>query len=166
MAINHNNSSPGKGEGGAQRRVGVDRFDHTPAKTARARTLRKNMTPAEAKLWSHLRNSNMHGVDFRRQHPMGACVLDFYCSPAKLAVEVDGSQHNEDAHSKRDQIRDAWFATKGIRTLRFWNNDVLTNIANVLDTIWFAIEETRPTPSTPTPTLPLTGGGSFGEVDR
>jgi very-short-patch-repair endonuclease len=156
-------TSPGKGEVGAQRRVGVARFNNTREKTATARKLRKAMTPAEGKLWSHLRNNNMHGLAFRRQHPMGAYVLDFYCAQAKLAVEVDGCQHNDEDHIEHDKIRDAWFADKAIRTLRFWNHDVLTNIENVLDTIWFAIEETHPTPSTPTPTLPLSGGGSKPE---
>ena len=145
--------------------MSVRRFDRTPSKTAQARTLRKSMTTAEGKLWSHLRNNNMHGLAFRRQHPMGSYVLDFYCAQAKLAVEVDGGQHNEETHCKRDQIRDAWFAAKGIRTLRFWNHDVLTDTENVLDRIWFAIEEFESVPSIPTPTLPLSGGGSSGEIN-
>lgn len=107
----------------------------------------------------------MHGLAFRRQHPMGSYVLDFYCAQAKLAVEVDGGQHNDEAHGMRDQIRDAWFAGKGIRTLRFWNHDVLTDMGNVLDRIWFAIEEFESVPSIPTPTLPLSGGGSSGEIN-
>jgi len=154
-------SSPGKGEVGAQRRVGGSRFARTAVKTARARKLRVAQTPAEAKLWGRLRNSAVHGTAFRRQHPMGEYILDFYSSSAKLAIEVDGGQHNEDEHARRDQSRDQWLAANGIRTLRFWNTDVMSNIESVLATIWHAIDET-----TPTPTLSLIGGGSSEEVGR
>jgi very-short-patch-repair endonuclease len=156
-------TSPSKGEVGAQRRVGVDRFDRTLAKTARARALRRAMTPAEAKLWSHLRNSNMRGVAFRRQHPIGDFVLDFYCSPARLAVEVDGGQHGHAEYAARDQRRDAWFEARGIATLRFWNDDVLRAIDGVLETIWRAVDRRIDRP-TPTPTLPLAGGGGSSEL--
>jgi len=153
-------SSPGKGEVGAKRRVGVTRFDRTPAKTRRARKLRVEQTPAEAKLWARLRNGAVEGVAFRRQHPIGDYVLDFYAPSVRLAVELDGSQHNEIAHRGRDQRRDAWLAEKGIRTLRFWNLDVLKDIEVVMDTIWNAVNE-----ATPTPTLPLAGGGRSRESD-
>jgi very-short-patch-repair endonuclease len=158
MALNQM-SSPEKGEGGAKRRVGVNRFDHTRAKTARARTLRKDATPAETKLWSHLRNGNMHGVSFRRQHPVGSYVLDFFCSAAMLAIELDGGQHSDAPNAERDAFRDTWFAQKGIKTIRFWNHQVLTDIDNVLDHIWFAVDERVRGRSTPTPALPLSGGG-------
>ncbi len=148
-------SSPGKGEVGAKRRVGVSRFDRTPNKTKTARKLRVEQTPAEAKLWSRLRKSAVEGIAFRRQHPIGDYVLDFYAPSVRLAVELDGSQHNDTTHQARDQRRDTWFAEKGIRTLRFWNLDVLKDIETVLDTIWSAVSE-----ATPTPTLPLAGGGS------
>lgn len=147
-------SSPGKGEVGAKRREGVSRFDRTPTKTRRARKLRVEQTPAEAKLWSLLRNSAVHGIAFRRQHPVGDFVLDFYAPAVRLAIELDGSQHNEDAAQARDRARGIWFAQKGIRTLRFWNVEVLKDIDTVLATIWQAIDD-----ATPTPTLPLTGGG-------
>ncbi len=130
-------SSPSKGEG----RVGVDhaeqdRFDRTPLKTKRARELRQAMTPAEAKLWSRIRNNQLEGLGFRRQHPMSKYILDFYCASLKLAVELDGGQHNEPANIARDKTRDVWFASKGIETLRMWNNDVLTNIMSSVETVW------------------------------
>ncbi|MBL8906432.1 MAG: endonuclease domain-containing protein [Rhizobiales bacterium] len=150
-------TSPGKGEVGAQRRVGVSRFDRTPAKTKRARRLRAEQTPAEAKLWSRLRNGAVEGVAFRRQHPIGDYVLDFYAPAIRLAIELDGSQHNEDDAQVRDKARDLWLARKGIRTLRFWNLEVLKDIEVVMDTIWSAVSE-----ATPTPALPLAGGGSDG----
>jgi len=61
---------------------------------SRARYLRKNATPAEQKLWRHLRNREIAGYKFRRQHPVGPYVLDFYCPAARLAIEVDGSGHS------------------------------------------------------------------------
>ena len=152
-------SSPGKGEVGAKRRVGVSRFDRTRQKTQHARELREAQTPAEAKLWSRLRNGAVHGVAFRRQHPIGDFILDFYAPAIRLAVELDGSQHNEDDAQVRDRARDLWLAQKGIRTLRFWNVEVLKDIETVLATIWHGVDEV-----TPTPTLPLAGGGSVDDA--
>ena len=162
----------------------MPRFDHTRAKTARARDLRSSMTDAEARLWSCLRRSEMHGVAFRRQ-PMGSYVLDFFSPSAKLAIEVDGGQHNENSHARRDAERDQWFAARGIRTLRFWNIDIFRNLEGVLETIWQAVDSTSPSKAevgaqrregvesilqmsqsidrTPSPTLPLSGGGEKTE---
>jgi len=72
------------------------------------------MTPPEARLWQALRDRNLDGLKFRRQHPLGVYVLDFYCVEARLAVEVDGMDHDL-AHDER---RDQWVATQGVRTLR------------------------------------------------
>ena len=95
MSVRHavQDTSPRKGEVGAQRRVGVDkRFDRTPLMTAKARRLRLAMTDAERKLWSGLRKDQL-GVAFRRQHPIGKYVLDFYCASLGLVIELDGGQH-------------------------------------------------------------------------
>ncbi len=80
------------------------------------------MTEAEKKLWSHLRNKQLHGFHFRKQCPIGPYTADFACLEGKLIVEVDGGQHNESA---TDAARDAWFVEHGYRTLRFWNTDIL-----------------------------------------
>lgn len=80
------------------------------------------MTEAEKKLWSHLRNKQLHGFHFRKQCPIGPYIADFACLEAKLIVEVDGGQHSESAS---DAARDAWFAQNGYRTMRFWNTDIL-----------------------------------------
>ena len=80
------------------------------------------MTAAEQKLWSHLRQKQLHGFHFRKQCPIGPYIADFACLDAKLIVEVDGGQHNESA---RDAAREAWFDAHGYRTLRFWNTDIL-----------------------------------------
>ena len=71
----------------------MPRFDHTPAKAARARQLRRGSTRPELKLWLCLRGAQLSGHSFRRQHPVGPYILDFYCASAKLAVELDGDQH-------------------------------------------------------------------------
>ena len=83
----------------------------------RARSLRRRMTPPEARLWVALRRKTQ-GLRFRRQHPIGPCVLDFYCDAAKLCVEVDGQTHWIGDAQARDAERDAWLALRGIRTLR------------------------------------------------
>ena len=97
-----------------------------------ARRLRQNMTDAERKLWRALRDRQLDDVKFRRQHPLGRYVLDFFCEEHKLAVEVDGGQH---ADSTEDKARTAWLQAHGCRALRFWNNDVLGNLPGVLETI-------------------------------
>jgi very-short-patch-repair endonuclease len=83
-----------------------------------ARRLRREMSPAEARLWSALRRRAADGLRFRRQHPIGPYVLDFYCDSARLAVEVDGYAHATGDRPGRDERRDGWLAVRGIRTLR------------------------------------------------
>ena len=76
------------------------------------------MTQPEARLWQVLR-TRPDGFKFRKQHPIGAFSLDFYCPAAKLAIEVDGAAHDMGDNPRRDAERDAWVAARGIRTLRF-----------------------------------------------
>ncbi len=83
------------------------------------------MTLPEVVLWAALRRERVDGLRFRRQHPVGPFVLDFYCAEARLAVEVDGSAHDGPTASARDAERDAWLAARGIRTLRLLATDVL-----------------------------------------
>jgi len=97
-----------------------------------ARKLRRDMTPAEKKLWAALRARRFAAYKFRRQVPVGPYVADFMCFEARLIVEVDGSQHVESAH---DVERDAWLASQGFLVKRFWNGDVLSRLDSVLDTI-------------------------------
>ncbi len=168
MMAPSNMTSPRKGEVGPQARVGIDRrFDRTQAKTKRAQTLRRDMTEVERKLWSALRGKQMAGVSFRRQHPVGNYVLDFYCPSVKLAIELNGGQHGFDGQARRDARRTAVLESRGIKVLRFWNNEVNENFAGVLKTIHSEVQASGNGGSTPTPTLPLSGGGSNGdEVDR
>lgn len=99
----------------------------------RARALRRNLTQPEQMLWSLLRR-NRTGRHFRRQHPLGPYILDFYCASARLCVELDGPVHGErvDHHDAR---RDAWLAARGIRTLRFPVEAVALHPAMVLAAI-------------------------------
>src|SRR5579871_1462951 len=85
-----------------------------------ARGLRQQETEAEARLWFHLRGSRLGNAKFRRQHPVPPYVVDFYCSAHKLGVELDGSQHSEEA----DHVRTRHLEKQGILLLRFWDNDV------------------------------------------
>ena len=88
------------------------------SKTAFARRLRSTLTPPEARMWVRLRVRDNDGITFRRQHPIGSYVLDFYCAQAKLAIEVDGSIHTIDAQIRKDEVRDAWLLSQGIETIR------------------------------------------------
>ena len=92
--------------------------------TKRARTLRRNMSLPEAVLWRVLR-TRPDGFKFRRQHPAGRYVLDFYCEAARLAVEVDGMAHNMGDNPAQDDARDAWLAGHDVMVLRFAASDVL-----------------------------------------
>jgi len=117
-----------------------------------ARRLRRNMTDAERRLWSRLRDHQL-GVHFRRQEPMERYVLDFVCLSARLVVEVDGGQHAECA---ADQARDAWLREQGFRVMRFWNNEVMENTDGALETIMSALADSPP----PLP-FPIEGEGVF-----
>jgi very-short-patch-repair endonuclease len=96
----------------------------------KARQLRRSMTDAERKLWKALRDRQLDGIKFRRQHPLGPYVLDFFSEAHQLVVEVDGGQHADE--SNRDAARTAWLNAHGCRVLRFWNNEVLSNLPGVL----------------------------------
>jgi len=136
-------------------------FAHNDKKTARARKLRLNMTDAERKLWSKLRGAQV-GHSFRRQHPIGNYIADFWCADARLVVEVDGGQHGFGANAARDAGRTLALEAQGIKVIRFWNNDVLKNIEGVWDVT--VREVALRCGSTPTPT-PLSGGGGDGTDD-
>jgi very-short-patch-repair endonuclease len=128
--------------------------------TARARRLRRESTRAERKLWCVLQRGQLDGLSFRRQHPLGMYIVDFYCSAIRLAIELDGGEHNDPRHQVRDQRRSRLLESKGITVIRFWNNDVLENIEGAWDEIARMAATLRLRPATPTPTLPLSGGGS------
>ncbi|MBZ9661534.1 DUF559 domain-containing protein [Mesorhizobium sp. ESP-6-4] len=103
-----------------------------PAKRNFARSMRRESTDAEDRLWQELRGRRLDNIKFRRQVPIGRFVADFLCAEAKLVIEIDGSQH---AESRHDQERDAELKVRGFRVLRFWNDDVLKDLDAVCDTI-------------------------------
>ena len=150
--------------------MALSRFDHTHTKTARARKLRQASTPAERVLWSKIRLGQIAGHNFRRQHPMGAYVLDFYCPALGLAIELDGGQHGTPERSNRDKARDAWLRGRGIQVLRYWNSDVFSNLTGVLAairTITLSLSKEQGDPSPPLrgdPPLSEEGEGVPGEM--
>ena len=98
-------------------------------------SLRKNLTPAELILWKQLKDRKLFTEKFRRQHPAGCFILDFYCHKYKLGVEIDGEIHaNEEIH-EYDLDRTAELNKFGIKVLRFTNNEILENINKVILTI-------------------------------
>jgi very-short-patch-repair endonuclease len=123
----------------------------TPKIMHRAGELRKELTPAEAKLWVYLRTLRKEGVHFRRQHAIGQYIVDFClrqyrryrCAPSrKLIIEVDGSPHLDQDES--DAERTAFLAAKGYHVLRFWNSDVMDKIEDVTGVILEDLERSRP----------------------
>jgi very-short-patch-repair endonuclease len=111
--------------------------------TKRARGLRRNATNAEAALWRGLRSRSLSGYKFVRQEPVGPYTVDFICREIRLIIEVDGGQH---ADNPGDVVRDKWLVSHNYRVLRFWNNDVLSNTAGVLETIATALADSPPHP--------------------
>jgi type I restriction enzyme R subunit len=103
--------------------------------TEDARVLRVAQTAAESKLWSFLRNRQLRGFKFRRQHQFGNYIADFYCHEAQLVVECDGSVHDKNEQWHHDQQRDAYMTANGIRVLRFTNEEILSDPERVLENI-------------------------------
>ena len=109
-------------------------------KRAFAKELRENATEAERKLWSLLRGKALGGLRFRRQQTIGPYVVDFYCSAARLIVELDGGQHGTDEAMEYDAARTSWLEDRGYRVLRIANVEFLQNRQNAVDAIWRAVE--------------------------
>lgn len=108
-----------------------------PKTRTRAIELRKELTPAERKLWAVIRNDQL-GVNFRRQHAIGKYIPDFACIEKKLIIELDGSQHLE--QEEYDKERTKYLESQGYKVIRFWNNDVMKNIEGVILAIMNAME--------------------------
>ena len=102
-----------------------------PINRANARRMRKALTEAELKLWNALRAHRLMGLGFRRQVPISDYIVDFACPSRRLVVELDGSQHGERGIATYDTIRTTQLEQLGWTVLRFWNDDVLTDIDNV-----------------------------------
>ena len=111
--------------------------------TDRARHLRRIGTPAEKRLWDHLRNRRVAGLKFRRQEPIGQRIVDFYCAEARLAIELDGSGHTRDDAKIADMEREEEVKAIGIRILRFFNSEIFDNLDGVLNAIIFEVDPKR-----------------------
>ena len=107
-----------------------------------ARNLRQNQTDAEKLLWSKLRNRQFHDLKFRRQHPIPPYIIDFFCEALQIAIELDGGQHSPEVDAKRQ----AFIEEQGITIIRFWNNDVLSNLEGVLQDLERIIPSPNPLP--------------------
>ena len=94
-------------------------------RTGMARRLRRDSTNAELRLWNKLRGRAINGHKFVRQQPIGRYVVDFLCREKRLVIEVDGGQHDD---SERDRMRAQWLCEHNYRILRFWNNDIMSNM--------------------------------------
>ena len=108
----------------------------------RARVLRQAMTDAKNRMWYFLRNRRLGGYKFVRQYVIDNYIADFVCRDKKLIIEVDGSQHMENA--EYDKRRTNYLAANGYRVMRFWNNEVLNNSQGVLEAILCSLENMPP----------------------
>ena len=125
---------------------------------SKARQLRKNATEAERLMWERLRNRRLAGWKFRRQAPIGPYIVDFVCFERRLIIEVDGGHHQSQAED--DKARTVWLESQGFRVLRFWNNEVLTEISGVASSILEALDDPHLSPipsrerkSSPSPSM-------------
>jgi len=119
----------------------MDRRKHCKKTLARVQAMRQSATRAEAILWRRLRDRRLDGFKFRRQHPFGGYILDFYCEEGKLAIEVDGESHAKEEREGRDHGRTMALQEHGIHVLRFWNLDVTSNLRGVLEAIRRVLHE-------------------------
>ena len=104
-----------------------------PAVRQRARELRQSQTPAEDKLWYRVRDRRLGGYKFRRQHPIGRLIVDFYCAETGLVIEIDGDTHTEQA--EYDTARTEWLEAQGYQVIRFKNQEALRNLEAVVERI-------------------------------
>ena len=111
--------------------------------TGIARRLRKRSTDTERYVWRHLRDGRMEGFKFRRQHAIGRYVVDFVNLEKKVVVDLDGGQH---ALDPGDKIRDEWLRAEGYKVLRFWDNQVFSNLEGVLEGIRDVLLTPHPDP--------------------
>jgi very-short-patch-repair endonuclease len=113
-----------------------------------AKKLRRNSTDAERLLWRHLRAKQIVGLKFRRQEQIGSFIVDFVCYQTRVIVEADGGQH---ALESVDVERTQWLNSQGFAVLRFWNDEILTNIEGVIDVVLMQCDKDANCPPLPNP---------------
>ena len=126
----------------------------------RAKELRQLMTPAETLLWRYLKANRVDGLGFRRQTPIRNYIVDFVCHSAKVIIELDGASHDFEEQQKADEKRDAFFVSEGFQVLRFTNEQVMSNLEGIVETIR-QIVSSRASGLPPSLTLPHKGGGNI-----
>ena len=110
---------------------------------SKAQFLRRNETKAEKLLWEKLRNNQLEGLKFRRQHPVNIYIADFYCHKFKLMIELDGDYHNQEEQKQKDEVRTEVLRLNGLKIIRFKNEEVEQDINQVLTTIKNKIEQLK-----------------------
>jgi adenine-specific DNA-methyltransferase len=119
--------------------------------------MRKTSTDAEKKLWAILRDRRLADFKFRRQHRIGGYILDFYCVRCRVAVELDGGQHNNPGVARYDARRTQSLKELGVDVIRFWDHDMLRDAPIIAEEIFrFISEVKRPSPQ-PSPGVPGEG---------
>ncbi len=113
-----------------------------PRMTEPARRLRREATFPERLLWSRLRNRQLTGAKFRRQHVIGPYVVDFFCPQRKLVIELDG--HSHDTTGIADLERERYLQQQGLHVIRFGNDEVIRNVDGVAEAVCSALEEEPP----------------------
>lgn len=121
------------------------KFKHTRTQKQNAKDLRNNPTQPEQILWSYLKKSQLNGLKFRRQQPIGKYIVDFLCCSKKLVIELDGGQHCET--EEYDKTRDNFLETEGYKVIRIWNNDIYDNIEGVMEYLNNITTSPTPNPS-------------------
>ena len=109
----------------------------------KAQFLRRNETKAEKLLWEKLRNNQLEGLKFRRQHPVNIYIADFYCHKFKLIIELDGDYHNQEEQKQKDEVRTEVLGLNDLKIIRFKNEEVEQDINQVLTTIKNKIEQLK-----------------------
>ena len=110
---------------------------------SKAQFLRRNETKAEKLLWEKLRNNQLGGLKFRRQHPVNIYIADFYCHKFKLIIELDGDYHNQEEQKQKDEVRTEVLRLNDLKIIRFKNEEVEQDINQVLTTIKNKIEQLK-----------------------
>ncbi len=119
-------------------------FGATPEIFKKAQMLRRNMTEPEKLLWKKLKDNQLLGYKFRRQHPIDIFVVDFYCHKAKLVIEIDGKTHNNKDVQEYDTARTNTLNNYGLKVIRFKNDMILNNIEEVLNEIRTELAKINP----------------------
>jgi ATP-dependent helicase HrpA/adenine-specific DNA-methyltransferase len=107
-----------------------------PKVTERARRLRQEMTWPEKLFWNRIKTKQFLGLKFRKQHPIGHYIVDFYCASLSLIIEIDGMSHTD---AKADECRQRWLEERGNKVLRYSNDDVVDDVDSVIEDLEYRV---------------------------